>query len=97
MRGFGGGRWVSGQVELSESSLTGPGAWALEGPKMANFMGVSVGLAVWIALRAFRAPDRVRGGFRGAPGSLQGVILDAFWTSLEASGDVFGAFREPRG
>ena len=64
---------------------------------MSFFMGVSVGLAVWVALRASRAPDRVRGGFRGAPGSLPGVIPEAFWTSPEGFGGRFLAFREPRG
>ena len=54
-------------------------------------------VAAWIALRAFRAPDRVRGGFRGAPGSLQDLISEAFWTSPEGFGRRFSAFREPRG
>ena len=49
----------------------------------------SVGLAVWIALRAFRAPDRVRGGFRGAPGNLPGAIPETFWTSPEGFGGRF--------
>jgi len=60
-------------------------------------MRVSMRLAVWIALRASRAPDRVRGGFRGAPGSLQDLISEAFWTSREGFGRRFSAFREPRG